>query len=150
MSHLHLSPFVLLILPPFMSWFENSFHLMCFHFPPRPPSCLFTIWICGPAPSPFLIYAAKPGKGLTSCTTTCSLTAVLPPPVSLATTHALTNPRTRITTVSGRRTATGPRRFLVRWARLLMSRSSVLPVSVCVFDSLVQERPGSRLCKIRI
>lgn len=63
-------------------------------------------------------FMAKPGKGLTSCTTMYLLTPASPSLVSLATCHVLTSQRTRIMTVSGPPIVTGLPRFLVRyWCR---------------------------------
>lgn len=57
----------------------------------------------------------KHGKGLTSCTTMCSLTPTSPLLVSPATRLVLTNQRTRIMTVFGLPIVTGLPHFLVRY-----------------------------------
>lgn len=61
----------------------------------------------------------QPGKGLTSCTTTCSLTPASPWLAPLASRPALTSQKTRTMTVFGPPLVTGLPRSLVRYKRPL-------------------------------
>lgn len=94
-----------------MVW-PSPFNLYGLYPPLKFPQ--YSIWFV-PNPSAARYFTPQPGKGLTSCTTMCSLTTASAWLVSLATRLVPTNQKTPIMTVSGRLIVTGLPHFLVRY-----------------------------------